>query len=79
MMDREEFEDLLCAITASTIANIVEETGMSEEEAADGVKDNALAPVRARFFVRAYHRFVGRRRSEGSGVFHQYYITLTQN
>ena len=23
MMDREEFEDLLCAITASTIANIV--------------------------------------------------------
>ncbi len=35
MMDREEFEDLLCAITASTIANIVEETGMSEEEATD--------------------------------------------
>ena len=41
MMDREEFEDLLCAITSPTIANIVEETGMSEEEAADGVKGKA--------------------------------------
>ena len=42
-------------------------------------KRQGVAPVRARLFVRAYHRFVGRRRSEGSGVFHQYYIMLTQN
>ena len=73
MMDREEFEDLLCAITASTIANIVEETGMSEEEAADGVKVKASRPCGRDFFVRAYHNIAIR----GGGRERIDYINIT--